>query len=100
MALSALAPSNIPGSLPVVPGISLGMSLVSPSLPSFLERSFDHDHHCSDRLLYDAGHRSQDLTSLAPPSPHAAPCPSHSPSHQLLNQPAHPPTRVSASPSP
>ena len=45
--------------VPIVPGISQGMWLVRSDSLDLLERSFTHDYHCSDGLLYTARHRSE-----------------------------------------
>src|SRR2546422_11084127 len=62
---------NLPECVPVVPTVSLQIDLVFFDLLRSLERSLTHDPHYSNGLLYNARHRSQNLTPLAPTRQHA-----------------------------
>src|SRR6266478_6456971 len=92
---------NLPGSVPVVPTISLQIDLVFCDLSRSLERSLTHDPHYSNGVLYDPGHRSQNLTQLAPTRQHAVLHPSDRCPPQMLDGGASPAVGSPAcSPSP
>src|ERR1700680_2206617 len=66
-----------------------------------LERSLTHDPHSSTGLLYDARHRSQNLTQLAPTRQHAVLHPSDRCTPQMLDVGASPAVgHPACSPSP
>src|SRR6266567_7674437 len=91
------SPSNLPECVPVVPIISIH----SFDLFRCLQRSLTHDPHCSNGLLYDARHRSQNLTQLAPTRPYAVLHPSERCTPQMLDVGASPAVgNPACSPSP
>src|SRR2546423_6610466 len=92
---------NLPECVPVVPTVSLQRDLVFFDLLRSLERSLTRDPHSSNELLYDARHRSQNLTPLAPTRQHAVLHPSDRCTPQMLDVGASPAVGYPAcSPSP
>src|SRR6266496_804052 len=81
---------DILGTTGTLPGISLRRILVSSSLLGFLERSLTHDDHSSNGVLYDAWHRSQNITQLDEARHYALHCPSDGCTPQMLNRGASP----------